>query len=381
MNFDLDDDQQMFVDSVRRFGRDRLAAGALERAHDPGYSWDTAREIAAQGLLGLTVPVERGGQGASLLDAVLAIQEVAMWCPKSADIVQAGNFGAIRTFAEYASPELAQQYLPDLLGGRTLLGLGMTEPDAGSAVTELKTTARPDGDGYVLDGTKLFSTHSADATIYLIYVRYGPGTDGIGSVVVERGTPGFTVGPPSEFMSGEQWCPLYFDGCRVPSSNVVLGPGGFRRQMSGFNVERIGNASRALALGRHAFELAKAHATEREQFGRPICEFQGIQWKFADMALKLEGAQLLLYKAAAGADRGLPSAYDTSIAKLACNQAGFEVANESLQVMGALGFSRDTLVEYCLRRTRGWMIAGGSVEILRNRIAESVFDRRFSQRG
>ena len=151
--------------------------------------------------------------------------------------------------------------------------------------------------------------------------------------------------------------------------------------MSGFNVERIGNAARSLALGRLAFETAKVHATEREQFGRALCDFQGIQWKFADMAVQLEAAQLLLYRAAARADRGLPSAYDTSIAKIACNQAGYFLANESLQVMGALGFSRDTLVEYCLRRTRGWVIAGGWIEILKNRVAESVFDRRFSQRA
>ncbi|MET0628209.1 MAG: acyl-CoA dehydrogenase family protein [Acidimicrobiia bacterium] len=381
MDFDLDPDQELFADSVRRFAREQLAPGALDRAHSPDYPWDVAGQIAEQGLLGLTMPEAVGGQGATLVDAVIAIQEVALSCPKSADIVQAGNFGPIRTFAEYASPELQARFLPDLLAARTLIGLGMSEPEAGSAVTQLATSARADGSDFVIDGTKVFSTHSADATVFLIYVRYGPGTDGIGSVVVERGTPGFTQGPPSEFMSGEHWCQLYFDNCRIPAENVVLGPGGFRKQMSGFNVERIGNAARSLALGRLAFELAKAHATEREQFGRALCDFQGIQWKFADMAVQLESAQLLLYRAAARADRGLPSVYDTSIAKIACNQAGFFLANESLQVMGALGFSRDTLVEYCLRRTRGWMIAGGSIEILKNRVAESVFDRRFSQRA
>jgi alkylation response protein AidB-like acyl-CoA dehydrogenase len=381
VDFELDEDQTTLAESVRRFSVARLAEGALERAHEPGYPWEIAQQLAGQGLIGLTIPAEVGGQGATLMDAVIAIQEVAYVCPKSADIVQAGNFGAIRTFAEYASDELRERFLPDLLSARALIGLGMSEPDAGSAVTELRTTARPDGDDYVLDGTKVFSTNSADATVFLIYVRYGPGTDGIGSVVVERGTPGFTQGPPSDFMSGEQWCQLFFDDCRIPAANVVLGPGGFRRQMSGFNVERIGNSARALALGRLSFELARAHATEREQFGRKLCDFQGIQWKFADMAVKLDAAQLLLYRAAVRADRGLPSPYETSVAKLACNQAGFEVANEALQVMGALGFSRDTLVEYCLRRTRGWMIAGGSTEILRNRVAETVFDRRFPQRG
>jgi hypothetical protein len=151
--------------------------------------------------------------------------------------------------------------------------------------------------------------------------------------------------------------------------------------MSGFNVERIGNSSRALALGRYAFNQAKEYAQVRKQFGKDICEFQGVQWKFAEMAVKLDAAQLLLYRAAMNAQSGLPSAYDTSVAKYMCNTVGFEVANESLQVMGATGYSQETLVEYCVRRTRGWMIAGGSLEILKNRIAEEVFERRFNQRA
>lgn len=182
-------------------------------------------------------------------------------------------------------------------------------------------------------------------------------------------------------MSGEEWCQLYFDNCRIPKSNVLLGPGGFKKQITGFNVERIGNASRALALGRYAFNVAREHCLTRTQFGRPLCEFQGLQWKFAEMALQLESAQLLLYKAAVNGENGLPSAFDTAIAKLACNQAGFQVANEAMQAMGAYGFSTESLVEYCVKRTRGWMIAGGSLEILKNRIAESVFERRFSQRA
>lgn len=376
----LTQDQIELANSVRRFAEGTLADGALERAHAPGYPWDIAQRLAEMGMLGITLKPEDGGIGGTLMDAVITIQELAMICPKSADVVQAGNFGPIRTFAEYASPEQKARFLPDILAGKALISLGMSEPDAGSAVTELKTTAREDGEGYVLNGSKVFSTHSAEANVFLIYVRFGPGLDGIGSVLVERGTPGFTVGQPSGFMSGEQWCPLYFEDCRIPRDNVLLGPGGFKKQIAGFNVERIGNAARALALGRHAYEVARRHALERTQFGRPLCEFQGLQWKFAEMAVKLESAQLLLYRAAQQADGALPSAFDTAIAKLACNEAGFEVANEAMQVMGAYGFSTESLVEYCVKRTRGWMIAGGSIEMLKNRIAEHVFDRRFSQR-
>jgi len=384
LNFELNEEQQSFADAVRRFAHDKLAGGALERAHATHFPWDAAKLVAEQGLMGIAFDEADGGQGGTLMHAVLAIQEVALICPKSADIVQAGNFGPIRTFVEYATAEQKARFLPDLLGGRKLISLGMSEPDAGSAVTELKTSARIEGDEVVINGSKVFSTHSPEAGLFLIYVRFGPGVGGIGSVLVERGTPGFDVGAPSAFMSGETWSPLYFENCRIPKANILLGEGGFKKQISGFNVERLGNSSRALALGRHAFNVARDHAIVRKQFGRELCEFQGIQWKFADMQLKLEMAQLMLYKAALEAElpgrHGLPSAQTTALAKLACNQAGWDVSNEALQVMGGLGYSQESLVEYCVRRTRGWMIAGGSIEMLKNRIAEGVFERSFSQR-
>ncbi|KXX56297.1 acyl-CoA dehydrogenase family protein [Rhodococcus sp. LB1] len=373
-------EREALLDSVRSFAQRHLADGALARAHDPNYSWDIAQLLGAQGLLGLTISAEDGGQGAGLADAVAVIQEVAMVCPKSADILQAGNFGAIRTFTEFGTPEQKAKYLSDLIAGRTLIGLGMSEPEAGSAATELTTSATEDGDGYRINGTKIWGTHSVDATLFLVYVRFGPGTGNIGSILVERGTKGLTLGTPSTYMSGEQWAQLYFDDCWVPKGNVLLGPGGFKKQMSGFNVERIGNASRALALGRLAFNLARDHVSERTQFGRTLNEFQGLQWKFAEVAVALDSAELLLDRAVRNAAAGLPSAYETSVAKLAANEAGFKAANEAMQAMGALGYSTESLVEYCMRRTRGWMIAGGSIEILKNRIAEEIFGRRFSQR-
>ncbi len=381
MDFGLTDEQLLFADSVRRFALDQLQEGALERAHSNEFPWTIARLLSEQGLMGITISEPDGGLGGTLIDAVLAIEQVALVCPKSADILQAGNFGPIRTFAEYGSPQLKAKWLPDVLGGRKLISLGMSEPDAGSAVTDLRTTAREDADGYVVNGQKVFGTHSRDAAIFLVYVRFGPGIDGIGSILVERDTPGFTVGQPAAFMSDEEWCPLFFENCRVSKTNLILGPGGFKRQIAAFNAERIGNAARSLAVGRHAYNLARQYAIDRQQFGRPLCEFQGLQWKFADMAVKLEAGQLLLYRAAVGADKGLPSAFDTTVAKLACNQAGFEVANESVQIMGGTGYSKESLAEYCMRRTRGWMIAGGTIEMMKNRLAEHIFDRRFSQRA
>ncbi len=380
MDFRLTEEQQIFSDAVHAFAEKHLAQDAVARARSGAFAWDISQKLAEQGLIGITIAERDGGLGGSLVDAILAIQAVAASCPRSADVVQAGNFGAIRTFAEYATPAQKARILPSLLRGEAVMAVGMTEPDAGSAVTELSTSARADGDDFVINGTKVFGTHSGEADVFLVYVRFSPGVDGIGSVLINKGTPGFEIGPETAFMNGEHWSPLYFSDCRIPSSAVLLGPGGFKKQIAGFNIERLGNAARSVALGRHAFDIATEYAKTRKQFGRPLCEFQGLQWKFAEMAVKLESAQLLLMRAAVNADRGLPSPYETSIAKLACNEAGFAAANESLQVMGALGFSEDSIVQYCVRRTRGWMIAGGSVEMLKNRIAESVFERRFSQR-
>ena len=179
-----------FRRSVASFAAEHLAPGALARAHQNDYPRDVARLLAKQGLLGLSIPENRGGQGAGLMAAITAIQAVAAHCPRSADIVQAGNFGPIRTFAEYATDEQRERYLPGLLSGDLLMSLGMSEPDAGSAATELTTSAMPSGDGWVVNGTKVFSTHSADADVYLVYARFGPGIDGIGSVLIDRGTPG-----------------------------------------------------------------------------------------------------------------------------------------------------------------------------------------------
>ncbi|HSH06336.1 MAG TPA: acyl-CoA dehydrogenase [Burkholderiales bacterium] len=380
MDFRFTEEQRLFADSVRGFAQKHLAAGAVARAHDPAHPFDVARLMAQQGLMGITMPEADGGQGGTLMDAVIAIEAVASVCPRSADVIQAGNFGPVRVLAEFGSAEQKAKYLAPILAGETVVCLGMSEPEAGSAVTDLKTAATPDGDGYRVSGSKVFSTHGPYASVILAYVRYGPGVGGIGSMLIEPGWDGVSFGKRSTFMSGEEWVEIYFDNVHVPRENVLLGPGGFRKQIAGFNIERIGNTARSLALGRYCFEAAREWALTRQQFGRPLAEFQGLQWKFADMKMKLDAGELLLYRAASNADQGFPSAQETSIAKAFCNLAGFEVANEALQIMGGTGYSQEVLVEYCLRRCRGWMIAGGSIEMMKNRIAEGIFGRSFSQR-
>src|SRR5580700_6439607 len=175
MNFEFSEEQKLFADSVRRFALAHLQKDSLARAHDPRFPFDVAKRMSEQGLMGITIAEADGGQGGSLTDAVIAIEQIALVCPRSADVVQFGSFGPIRTFAEYGTPAQKARWLPKLLAGRLVMSLGMTEPDAGSAVTDLKTSARADGAHYVVDGSKVFATFSPDAHVFLVYVRFGPG--------------------------------------------------------------------------------------------------------------------------------------------------------------------------------------------------------------
>ena len=355
MDFKLSEEQEMFRASARGFAEKHLAKGALERAHQTEHPFDVAKLMAEQGLMGIAMPEADGGQGGTLMDAIIAIQEIAAVCPRSADVIQAGNFGPVRVLAEYGTADQKKRYLSRILSGDAVTCVGMTEPDAGSAVTSV-------------------------AEMMLTYVRFGPGVGGIGSVLIPRNAEGFRQGKAAKFFNGEEWVQTYLDNVYVGPEDVLLKEGGFKKQIAGFNVERIGNTARSLALGRYAYEQARQWAMQRKQFGKLLCEFQGLQWKFADMKIKLDAGQLLIYRAVANAVNGIPSGEDTAVAKAFCNQAGFDICNEAMQIMGGMGYTEETLVEYCFRKCRGWMIAGGSIEILKNRIAESVFERSFSQR-
>src|ERR1700761_8382109 len=205
MNFQLTPEQTEFRDAVSRFAERHLRAGARERAHDPKYPWDVAKLMAEQGLLGITPKEEDGGQGGTLMDAVLAIEAIAAVCPRSADVIQAGSFGPVRVFAEYGTTMQKERYLTRILNGEGVISVGMTEPEAGSAVTDLKTSVTPDGDGYRLNGSKVFSTHAPYADVLLVYCRFGPGVGGIGSVLVDTKAEGVKFGQHSTFMSGEEW--------------------------------------------------------------------------------------------------------------------------------------------------------------------------------
>lgn len=377
MDFQLSPEQRELQTVARRLAEKHFAPKAFTWTSFP---FENARILAEAGFTGITIPVEDGGQGGSLVDAVLVMEAVSQVCPHSGDVVQATNFGAIRQIAAFAQDRVKKEVLPQLLAGEGLVGAGMSESEAGSALTQLATTAEYDGDDVVINGHKLWAGHTPELTHSVVWARFGPRTRDIGCVLVPLDRPGVEKGPADTYMSGEPHGAIYYDNCRVPKEYVLLDSEGLRRMFTIFGIERVGNATRSLSLAQSAFDRAVEHAKSREQFGRPLCEFQGLQWKFADMRMKLDAGRLLLYRAVQNADDGAPDPTEASIAKCFINEAAFEVANEALQVFGASGYSTEFPIEYLVRRTRGWMIAGGSVEMLRNRIAESIFDRRFSQR-
>ncbi|MDQ0185340.1 acyl-CoA dehydrogenase family protein [Cytobacillus kochii] len=381
MDFNFTDEQQELKRWAKHFAKEKFSSKAYSWVKNGEVPWENAKILSEHGLMGMTLAIEDGGQGLPLIDAIIVMEEIAKVCPNTADMFQVGNFGAIRQLAAYGSKQLKERVLPSILLGEKLISVAMSEPNAGSAVTDLETKAHIDGDNVIINGTKVFNTHGPHNSFYVVWVRFGNDVKSSGAILVERDSPGLTIGKTETHMSGEEHCALYFEDCVVPTENILVPNNGFKRLFTMFNIERMGNTARSLALAQSAFNIAVEHTKERKQFGKLLAEFQGTQWKVAEMKMKLDAGRLLLYRAATNADKGAPSQIESSIAKAYINTTAFEVANESLQMMGGYGYSTDYPVEYIFRRIRGWMIAGGTPEMLKNKIAEEVFEMKFSQRG
>jgi alkylation response protein AidB-like acyl-CoA dehydrogenase len=380
MDFQFNEEQMELQKWAREFAKEKFSEKAYTWTKNGEIPWENAKILAEHGLMGMTIEEEDGGQGMSMIDAMIVMEEIAKVCPSTADMFQVGNFGAIRQLARFGSKALKEKALKPILEGEKLISVAMSEPNAGSATTDLRTRARIEGDKVVINGSKIFNTHGPHNSFYVVWVRFGDSVSTSGAILIERDAPGFSVGKAETHMSGEVHCALYMEDCEVPVDNILVPEDGFRKLFTMFNIERLGNATRALSLAQAAFDMCVEHAKQREQFGRPLCEFQGLQWKVAEMKMKLDAARLLLYRAASNAEKGAPSPLETSMAKCYVNESAFEVAHQALQIFGGYGYSTDYPLEYIFRRVRGWMIAGGTPEMLKNKIAEEVFGRRFSQR-
>lgn len=385
MDFQLTEEQRIFKKMVHDFADERLAP-QVEIWEKEGFVRDPklASEYAERGLLGITLPERFGGGGLTAFDAVLAMEELARVSTIASGPVFETSFGPIRVIEQFGTEEQKERFIPPCCRGEKFMAVGMTEPGAGSALTDLTTRAVLEGDHYVVNGRKRFISGGGHSELYMVYVRLSEkkGHKGIGGLVIEKGAPGFSFGKQEEFMGlrGMPSCDLIFEDCVVPKENLVIPEGGFAQLMQAFDVERCGNATQSLGIAWGALEAAKKYSQERTAFGKPICEFQAVQILLADMAMKVEASRLLIYRAAVNAGMGLPSIFESSVAKCFANEIAKEVTDMALQVFGGYGYSKEYPIERMLRDSRGWPVAGGTVQMQRINIAGAMLGRRFNQR-
>jgi alkylation response protein AidB-like acyl-CoA dehydrogenase len=386
MDFRLSEEQRMLIETLSSTGkREDFKKLAVEVDRSGEFPAHLLKKYAGMGLLGMTLSPEYGGGGQPGIDAVLAIEQLAKFSPAIAAPVFESNVGPVRVIDTFGTEEQKRKIIPGVCKGELSVSVSMTEPEAGSDLTSLKTKAVEDGDWYRINGRKVFISGGGEASHYLVYCRFGdiPGPKGIGGLILEKGTPGFTFGKQEDLMGlrGMPSCDLIFEDVKVPKKNVVVKAGEFRNLMTTFDLERCGNASMCLGVAGGALEEAKAYAVERKAFGRPICEFQDIQFRIVSMAMKLDAARLLVYRAATGAGGGFPSMYESAMAKCYANEMVAEVTSAAMQIFGGYGYSKEFPLERMHRDGLAWRVAGGTVQMLRITMASLLFGRRFDQRG
>lgn len=380
-------------DALRRRARE-VAVAELRpwAAH-----WDEAEEFPTRsleavrdaGLLDLCIPAEYGGQGKSLVEGCIVVEELARVCVSSAMAVQPYLNGPWRAIHELGSPEMRARLLPSVATGENHFAIGMSEPGAGSAGTDLRTELRPDGDGFRLTGVKCWMTGGAIADTTIVFGRL-PGTEGpygLGAVVIS-GKPEGVSDPeidPKMGFRGVAEAMFRYDDVRIEPEDVLIFPeadskNGARILVQQFNPERCGNAAMCIGAAQGALDASVGYLKTRQQFGRTLAEFQGLQWKIADMAVDVEIARMLTWRAARSGGEGFPEQWPTMMAKLHSSEMVQRVTNQAIQILGARGYSRRWPVERMFRDGRGLAIGGGTTEIMRNMLAGTVLGTRTSQR-
>ena len=385
MDFRLSSDQSELQLAARAFAQAELPAIAAQLEHDNvPPSHDLVRRYAEMGFLGINVPASLGGLGMGNIEALVVLEEFAKISSAVAFPIFESSVGPVRAIEHFAPAALRDRVVPMVCRGEMVIAVSMSEPEAGSALTDLKTKGVVRGDKVVLNGTKRWCSGGGHSDAYLVYCRLSdePGAKAIGAVLVEKDTPGLSFGPNESLMGfrGIPSADLYFDECEVPVGNIVVPAGGFRKLMEAFDLERCGNATMALGQASGALDDIKGYVLDRKQFGKPIAEFQAVQLKLAEMQMKVDAARLLIWRAASNAEDGLPSVLESSIGKCFSNTIAREVTGDALQLMGAYGYSKEFPMERRLRDSWGWGIAGGAIDIQKTNIAGAMLGRRFDQR-
>ncbi len=385
MDFRLTEDQQRLRETARAFATGEMTEVARRlEAEDEALPSEWIKRYAEMGFLGINVAEAYGGLGLGNLEALIVLEEFAKVSPAVAFPIFESAVGPIRAVEHFAGSDLAKRVVPKVCAGELVCAVAMSEPDAGTALTDLKTRAVEDGDHFVLNGQKRWCSGGGHADAYVVYTKLSdaPGAKGIGALYVEKDMPGVSFGERERLMGfrGIPSADIFFDDVRVPKQNLIVPAGGFRQLMEAFDLERCGNATMCLAIAQAALDQALAYVQERKAFGKALVEFQAVQMKLAEMAMKVEASRLLIWRAAKNAEDGLPSVLDSSLAKCFANEMVRDVAGAGLQVMGAYGYAKEYGMEQKLRDGWGWGIAGGAIDIQKTNIAAALVGRRFDQR-
>ncbi len=385
MEYNLSEEHRMIRDTAREFAQKEIAPVADELDREERFPREIIRKLADLGFLGMLVPQEYGGNAMGNLALALVLEEINRACASTGVTVSVHNSLVSAPIVHWGSEDLKKRYLPRLATGEILGAYALSEPDAGSDAASLKTAAVRDGDHYVLNGSKSWITTGEEADVYIVMTRTNPEerTRGITAFVVERDTPGFTVGRREEKLGlhASSTVQLFFEDARVPAENMLGSEGqGFKIAMHTLDGGRIGIAAQSVGIAQACLDASIRYATEREAFGKPIGHFQAIQWKIADMATRIEASRLLVYNAARLKDAGQPHTRQAAMAKLFASETANWAAREAVQIHGGAGYLEDFPVERYFRDARITTIYEGTSEVQRIVIARQMLADLFGRR-
>jgi butyryl-CoA dehydrogenase len=386
MNFELTPDQAALRDAAREFAQNEMAdvGREIELTNEP-LSKHAKRRLGEMGFMGVNIATQYGGLGLGALEALLILEEFAKVHTGMAFPIFESCVGPVKAIEHLGHETLKRRVLPAVVRGEHVIAIAMSEPGAGTALTDLTTRGGIRGDRVVLNGVKRWCSGGGCSDGYLVYCRLSddPGAHGIGAVYVDKDSVGLSFGKREELMGfrGVYSADIFLDDVEVPLENLVAPAGGFARLMGAFCLERCGNATMSLGIAAAALDDITDYVQERHAFGKPIVEFQAIQLKLAEIAMQVEASRLLIHRAVAGVGTGFPNQLDSSIAKCFANEMVRDVTGKAMQMMGGYGYSKAYPAEQRFRDAWGWGIAGGSIDIQKVNIAGSLAGRRFNQRS
>ena len=375
MDFDLSEEHELVRRTVREFARERVAPLAAELDREHRFPYELVAELAELGLMGIPVPEEWGGAGGDTLSYAIAVEELARVDSSLAITLAAHTSLGTMPILLFGDDEQKRRWLPELASGRRLAAFGLTEPGAGSDAGASQTRAELRDGRWIVNGSKIFITNAGTDITACVTITARTGEDEISNLIVPNGTPGYVVSEPMRKMGwrASDTRELSFQDCAVPAGNLLGERGqGFRQFLEILDGGRISVAAMGVGLAQGAYDLAFAHAKERRQFGRPIAEFQAIQFKLADMATEIEAGRQLVYKAAWLKDAGRPFAKEAAMAKLFTGELAHRVANHALQIHGGYGFMEEHPISRFYRDQKVLEIGEGTNEVQRMVIARQL---------